>query len=143
MEQTFQGQSIVITGGSGGIAIALSQDLIARGAAEVVLTGRDRDKLTKAAAQLGPRVRAQTFDATDEAAVAAFFTNEPQIDHLVTTAAGTARWLRMIDTPLRSAHLSKEEQRACFRKVGAGLPVGRAGLAEDVADAGRFLMETA
>lgn len=49
--------------------------------------------------------------------------------------------LGMIDTPLWSARLSEEEQRAHFRKVGEGLPVGRAGLAEDVAHACRFLME--
>lgn len=47
----------------------------------------------------------------------------------------------MIDTPLWAARLSPEEQRAHFRKVGEGLPVGRAGLAEDVAHACRFLME--
>lgn len=224
MEQTFDGQRIVITGGSGGIGIALARDLIARGAAEVVLTGRDPEKLANAAARLGPPVRTHAFDVTDEDAVAAFFAAQPQIDHLVTAAAGTVRglvteldvakaralfetkywgqylcckygapilaatgsivlfsgWISrkpmagvstlsavdaaveapgrtlaleiaprrvntvvpgMIDTPLWAARLSAEEQRAHFRKVAEGLPVGRAGVAEDVAHACRFLME--
>ena len=47
----------------------------------------------------------------------------------------------MIETPLWAARLSPDEQKAHFQKVGAGLPVGRAGLAEDVAHACRFLME--
>ena len=47
----------------------------------------------------------------------------------------------MIETPLWAARLSPDEQKAHFQKVGAGLPVGRAGLAEDVAHACRFLTE--
>jgi NAD(P)-dependent dehydrogenase (short-subunit alcohol dehydrogenase family) len=47
----------------------------------------------------------------------------------------------MIDTPLWSARLSPEGQREHFARVGQSLPVGRAGTAEDVAHAVRFLME--
>lgn len=47
----------------------------------------------------------------------------------------------MIDTPLWSARLSPDAQRDHFRRVGEALPVGRAGTAEDVAHAVRFLME--
>lgn len=46
----------------------------------------------------------------------------------------------MIDTPLWSARLSPEQQKAHFEKVGAALPVGRPGTAEDVAHAAFFLM---
>lgn len=46
----------------------------------------------------------------------------------------------MIDTPLWSARLSPEAQKEHFSKVGAALPVGRAGTAEDVAEAVFFLM---
>lgn len=46
----------------------------------------------------------------------------------------------MIDTPLWGARLTEEQQRAHFEKVGAGLPVGRAGTADDVAHAVMFLM---
>jgi len=47
----------------------------------------------------------------------------------------------MIDTPLWGARLTSEQQREHFSKVGASLPVGRAGTAEDVAHAVRFLLE--
>lgn len=47
----------------------------------------------------------------------------------------------MIDTPLWSARLTPEQQREHFGKVAASLPVGRAGTAQDVAHAVRFLME--
>ena len=46
----------------------------------------------------------------------------------------------MIDTPLWAARLTPDLQKAHFEKVGAALPVGRAGTAEDVAQAVFFLM---
>lgn len=47
----------------------------------------------------------------------------------------------MIDTPLWSARLTPDQQRAHFDKVAESLPVGRAGTARDVAHAVRFLLE--
>jgi NAD(P)-dependent dehydrogenase (short-subunit alcohol dehydrogenase family) len=47
----------------------------------------------------------------------------------------------MIDTPLWSARLTPEQQRAHFAKMAETLPVGRAGTAADVAHAVRFLLE--
>ena len=47
----------------------------------------------------------------------------------------------MIDTPLWGARMSLEQQREHFAKVGRSLPVGRAGTAEDIAHAVRFLLE--
>lgn len=47
----------------------------------------------------------------------------------------------MIDTPLWSARLGVEEQRAHFERIGQALPVGRAGTPQDVAHAVRFLLE--
>lgn len=47
----------------------------------------------------------------------------------------------MIDTPLWSARLTPEQQRAHFAAVAATLPVGRFGTAEDVAHAVLFLLE--
>ena len=46
----------------------------------------------------------------------------------------------MIDTPLWSARLDEAGRREHFNKVGAALPVGRAGTARDVAQAVLFLM---
>jgi NAD(P)-dependent dehydrogenase (short-subunit alcohol dehydrogenase family) len=47
----------------------------------------------------------------------------------------------MIDTPLWRARLSEPEQRSFFARVGARLPVGRAGLPDDIAHAVQFLLE--
>lgn len=47
----------------------------------------------------------------------------------------------MIDTPLWSARLTAEEQRAHFERIGQTLPVGRPGTPLDVAHAVRFLLE--
>ncbi len=223
IEQTFAGQRVVITGGAGGIGVALARDLVARGG-YVVLAGRDAQRLADAAARAGPRASTAVLDVTDESAVARFFAAQPAIDHLVTAAAGTVRglvaeletaaaralfeskywgqylcakhavgklsargsivmfsgWiarkpmagvstlaavdaaiealgrtlaleiaprrvnvvtLGMIDTPLWSARLAPEQQQAHFARVGAALPVGRAGTADDVAHAVRFLLE--
>jgi gluconate 5-dehydrogenase len=62
------GQRALITGSSQGIGFALAQGLAEAGA-EVVLNGRDAEKLTAAAQELGARCLA--FDVTDHAAARA------------------------------------------------------------------------
>lgn len=81
------GRTALITGSSQGIGLALARGL-ARAGAEVVLNGRDREKLTKVAEELGARYLA--FDATDHDAVRAaidgFERDVAQIDVLVNNA---------------------------------------------------------
>lgn len=65
------GKRALVTGSSQGIGFALSQGLADHGA-EVVLNGRDRDKLAAAAAKLaarGRRVSVMSFDVTSADAV--------------------------------------------------------------------------
>jgi NAD(P)-dependent dehydrogenase (short-subunit alcohol dehydrogenase family) len=79
------GQTVVLIGGSAGIGLETARRARAEGA-EVVLTGRDRDRLEQAAADVGAQ-RTAAFDATDEAAVASFFQDLPApIDHVLITA---------------------------------------------------------
>ena len=72
---SLDGEQALITGSSQGIGYALAAGLRAAGA-EIVLNGRDREKLARAAAELaaddGPAVRLLPFDATrhDEARAA-------------------------------------------------------------------------
>jgi NAD(P)-dependent dehydrogenase (short-subunit alcohol dehydrogenase family) len=47
----------------------------------------------------------------------------------------------MIDSPLWSARLSPEEQRAFFKEIGKALPAGRSGTPDDVAHAVQFFLE--
>lgn len=63
------GRRALITGSSQGIGLALARGLQAAGA-EVVLNGRDSEKLAMAVSTL-PGTRSLTFDATDHAAVRA------------------------------------------------------------------------
>lgn len=64
------GQRALITGSSQGIGFALAKGLKAAGA-EVVLNGRDLNKLSKAASEIGDGVATLAFDATDHDAVRA------------------------------------------------------------------------
>ncbi|MEV3920710.1 SDR family NAD(P)-dependent oxidoreductase [Actinomadura coerulea] len=83
----FTGQTVVVIGGSGGIGLETARRARAEGAA-VIMTGRDPDRLKRAAADVGARDSA-AFDATDPDALARFFGALPEtIDHVVVTAGG-------------------------------------------------------
>jgi NAD(P)-dependent dehydrogenase (short-subunit alcohol dehydrogenase family) len=86
--QELAGQTVVIIGGSAGIGLATAQEVRAAGG-DVILTGRDRDRLATAAAQTRPRSTA-AFDATDHDALAAFFEQlETPLDHILVTAGAS------------------------------------------------------
>lgn len=82
------GQRAVVMGGSSGIGEATAAFLAADGA-EVVITGRSQDRLDAAAARMGGKTTAFRLDATDPAAVAAFFAESGPIDHLVLTVSSS------------------------------------------------------
>ena len=82
-----RGQTVVVIGGSAGIGRETARRARAEGA-DVVLTGRNPDRLKDAAAALGARSTA-SFDAEDTAALEAFFAGlEGTIDHVMVTAGG-------------------------------------------------------
>jgi len=82
-----RGQTVVVIGGSAGIGLETARRARAEGA-DVVLTGRNLDRLNDAAAALGARSTA-SFDAEDTAALEAFFAGlEGTIDHVMVTAGG-------------------------------------------------------
>jgi NAD(P)-dependent dehydrogenase (short-subunit alcohol dehydrogenase family) len=81
------GQTVVCIGGSAGIGLETARRARAEGA-DVVLTGRDPDRLALAAAEVDARSTA-AFDATDPAALHDFFAGLPgPIDHVLVTAGG-------------------------------------------------------
>ncbi|MDG4825545.1 SDR family oxidoreductase [Asanoa sp. WMMD1127] len=80
------GQTVVLIGGSAGIGLETARRARAEGA-DVVLTGRDPDRLVRAAREVGARDTA-AFDATDSAALAMFFEDLPAVDHVLVTAGG-------------------------------------------------------
>jgi NAD(P)-dependent dehydrogenase (short-subunit alcohol dehydrogenase family) len=79
------GKTVVVIGGSAGIGFETAKRARAEGA-DVVLTGRDPDRLQSAATAIGARSTA-VFDAHDRAALEAFFAQlEEPIDHVMVTA---------------------------------------------------------
>ncbi|MEC3956618.1 glucose 1-dehydrogenase [Nocardia sp. CDC153] len=66
----FDDKIALITGGSSGMGLATAQRLIDEGA-QVIVTGRDKQRLDAAVAQLGQRATGIAGDATDTADLAA------------------------------------------------------------------------
>jgi len=80
-----EGQTVVVVGGSAGIGLETARRARAVGA-DVILTGRNAERLAAAADDVGA-VSTATFDANDADAVAGFFEGLPgQIDHVMVTA---------------------------------------------------------
>jgi NAD(P)-dependent dehydrogenase (short-subunit alcohol dehydrogenase family) len=86
-EPELLGQTVVVIGGSAGIGLETARKARTEGA-EVVLTGRNPDRLTQAAQELHAQ-RTAAFDATDADALQRFFQDLPTpIDHVMVTAGG-------------------------------------------------------
>ena len=79
---SFEGQHVHVMGGSHGVGEATARAFAAAGA-QVVITGRSRERLDAAAARIGHPVGTRPLDATDPGAVAAFFGDGETVDHLV------------------------------------------------------------
>jgi NAD(P)-dependent dehydrogenase (short-subunit alcohol dehydrogenase family) len=88
-EPELLGQTVVVIGGSAGIGLETARKARAEGA-EVVLTGRNPDRLAHAAQELRAQ-RTAAFDATDADSLGRFFQGLPApIDHVMVTAGGPA-----------------------------------------------------
>jgi NAD(P)-dependent dehydrogenase (short-subunit alcohol dehydrogenase family) len=86
-EPALLGQTVVLIGGSAGIGLETARLARAEGA-DVVLTGRNPERLGQAARDVGARSTA-AFDATDAAALKRFFDDLPApIDHVLVTGPG-------------------------------------------------------
>jgi len=86
-ELDLAGQTVVLIGGSAGIGLETARRARAHGA-DVILTGRNPDRLTEAARDVGAQ-RTAAFDATDDDALKSFFeTLSAPVDHVMVTAGG-------------------------------------------------------
>jgi NAD(P)-dependent dehydrogenase (short-subunit alcohol dehydrogenase family) len=86
-EPELVGQTVVVIGGSAGIGLETARRALAEGA-DVVLAGRNPERLEQAATELGATSTA-TVDAGDSAALEDFFGQlEGPIDHVLVTAGG-------------------------------------------------------
>jgi NAD(P)-dependent dehydrogenase (short-subunit alcohol dehydrogenase family) len=86
-EPELLGQTVVLIGGSAGIGLETARRARSEGA-DVILTGRNPERLEQAALDVDARSTA-AFDANDAAALKRFFDGLPgQIDHVMVTAGG-------------------------------------------------------
>jgi NAD(P)-dependent dehydrogenase (short-subunit alcohol dehydrogenase family) len=84
-EPALLGQTVVVLGGSSGIGLETAR-LCRREGAQVVLTGRDPERLRRAAGDVGARGHA-AFDAADGDRLDAFFRSLPDpVDHVLVSA---------------------------------------------------------
>ena len=100
-QQELLGQTVVVIGGSSGIGLETARRARSEGA-EVIVTGRDPDRLRQAAQDLGA-LDSAAFDAFDSAAMDRFLQGLPNpIDHLMVTA-GRPYYGRLRDMDLTQA----------------------------------------
>jgi len=88
------GQTVVVIGGSAGIGLETARRARTEGA-EVILTGRNPERLQRAATEVGA-LSTVAFDATDPVAIEMFFRDLPTIDHVMVTA-GRPYYERLAD----------------------------------------------
>ena len=87
MSEELSGQTVVLIGGSARIGLETARRARAEGA-DVVLTGRDPERLKRAALDVDAR-STTAFDANDPASLERFFNGLPApIDHVMVTAGG-------------------------------------------------------
>ena len=100
-EPELLGQTVVVIGGSAGIGLETARRARAAGA-RLVLTGRDPERLQRAASELDALSTA-AFDATDPAPLGRFFRDLPAtIDHVMVTA-GRPHYGRLVDMDFEQA----------------------------------------
>ena len=96
------GQTVAVIGGSAGIGLETARRARAEGA-DVILTGRNPERLERAAAELGAQ-RTLAFDATDFDRLERFFHELPTpIDHVLVTGPGPY-YARLADLDRERAH---------------------------------------
>ncbi len=106
-EPRLLGQTVVLIGGSAGIGLETARAARAEGA-DVILIGRDPERLEHAAAEVGARSTA-AFDATDPEQIREFFGGLPDlVDHVLVTAGGNY-YARLADLDFTQARRLIEE----------------------------------
>ena len=130
-EPELGGQTVVLIGGSAGIGLETARRARSEGA-DVILTGRNPDRLSEAALAVGAQ-RTAAFDADDPDAMERFFRELPSIDHVLITAGGPSYgpMLEMDSAQVRQAisgHvvLALDVARNAVGKMRPGGKIGRA-----------------
>jgi NAD(P)-dependent dehydrogenase (short-subunit alcohol dehydrogenase family) len=106
-EPELLGQIVVVIGGSAGIGLETARRARTEGA-DVILAGRNPDRLEHAARELGA-LSSAAFDAADADRLAGFFQALPTpIDHVLVTA-GRPYYTSLADMDFEQAHREVDE----------------------------------
>lgn len=105
-EPQLAGQTVVVIGGSSGIGFETAKRARAEGA-DVVITGRNVERLQQAAVELGA-LSSFAFDATDFDHLKRFFDELPAVDHVMVTAGGPY-YARLIDIDFEQARRTVDQ----------------------------------
>lgn len=102
-----RGQTIAVIEGSSGIGLETARRARSEGA-DVVLTGRDADRIERAAREIGA-LKGEAFDATDFERLARFFDELPTpIDHVM-VAAGAPYYAKLTEIDFARARGNVEQ----------------------------------
>ena len=102
MGRSLKGSRVLVLGGTSGIGLATAQAAAAAGAM-VTLASRSSDKVNAAVAKVGNGAVGASLDTTNDTALEAFFSKQPEWDHIVVSvAAGRSAGLH--DLSLQDAY---------------------------------------
>ena len=117
-EPELLGQTVVVIGGSAGIGLETARRARAEGA-RLILTGRDPERLQRAAVEL-EALSVAAFDANDPAALERFFGDlAGTIDHVMVTA-GRPHYGRLLDMDLEQARRALDTHFLLMIQVARG-----------------------
>jgi NAD(P)-dependent dehydrogenase (short-subunit alcohol dehydrogenase family) len=88
--RSLNGRKIVVIGGSSGIGLAVT-NLLSENGADLIVTGRNKEKLEKIKSENQNVKSIAQFDFTDENSVKTFFDSIDEFDDLVIIAAGSPK----------------------------------------------------
>lgn len=109
------GQTVVVIGGSAGMGLETARQARAEGA-KLVLTGRNPERLQRAAGEVEAQ-STSAFDASDDGALAQFFRDLPgPIDHVMVTA-GRPTYGRMLEMDLAQVRAAVDEHLIMYIQV--------------------------
>src|SRR5947208_12819406 len=86
MGRSLSGSRVLVLGGSSGIGLATAKAAAAAGA-KVTVASRSNDKVDAAATQVGKGAVGVPLDTTNDASLEAFFSTQPEWDHVVVSVA--------------------------------------------------------
>ena len=84
-------EKVVVIGGTSGMGLA-SAKLLHKYGYQVVITGREQNKVDEKCREIGAGVSGRILDFTDRKAINTFFKAEENLHHLVLVGAGPTAW---------------------------------------------------